>query len=208
MNQPMMTTPEYLQSEEGKAFAKKFLRDMLLPQEQPQDAPVPPDEFAVLLHEFIEHLAQDMREYRDLTPEEEMALKEELSNIYRERFQGFYPGSGKDVFIIDLTRLAAWLAAFTCEAWIIEQGRRPSSYRQQVPGDAVRPMHLHWAREAFGWWLSSLGKLPYIIKIQPMPKRRGLAGQLAGIVADDPQLVTALARLDPHIETDNGCPLC
>jgi hypothetical protein len=208
MNQPSMTSPEYLQSDEGKAFARKFLADLLLQPEAPRAGERALTEFETLLHEYIEHLAQDMREYRDLTPEEENALKAALTELYEERFNGFYPSRGIDVYLMDLTRLARWLAAFTCEAWLMATEHRQSPFKPQKPGEEVRLMHLHWAREAFGWWLSALSKLPYNIKIQRLPKR-GMAGQLAAIVADDPQLAAAVARLARGgVEVDNGCPLC
>jgi hypothetical protein len=208
MNQPSMTSPEYLQSEEGKAFARKFLTDLLLRPESPRREEGKPGDFEMLLHEYIEHLAQDMREYRDLTPEEEAALTATLTDLYEERFNGFYPSRDIDVYLIDLTRLARWLAAFTCEAWLMATEHRLSPFKPQKPGQEMRPMHLHWAREAFGWWLSALSKLPYNIKIQRLPKR-GMTGQLAAIVADDPQLSAAVARLTRSgVEVENGCPLC
>ncbi len=209
MNQPSMTSPEYLQSEEGKAFARRFLTDLLLQPEAPRAEERALTEFETLLHEYIEHLAQDMREYRDLTPEEEHELKAALTELYEERFNGFYPRhGGSEVYITDLTRLARWLAAFTCEVWLMAAEHRPSPFKPTKPAEKLRAMHLYWAREGFGWWLATLSKLPYNIKIQRLPKR-GMAGQLAAIVADDPQLSAALARLARGgVEVDNGCPLC
>lgn len=210
MNQPLMTGPEYLQSEEGKAFARKFLADLLLPSKEQSAGKTTLGEFDTLLHEYIEHLAQDMREYQELTAEEEAELKTALTEIYQERFTGFYPDRGADVYIMQLTRLARWLAAFTCEAWLIATGHRPSVYRPLPSvGTPVRAMHLYWAREAFGWWLSCLSKLPYMIKIQRIPQR-GMASQLLAIVAGDPKLSRAVERMcaGAIVEVDDGCPLC
>ena len=209
MNQPSMTSADYLQSDEGKAFARKFLADLLLqPEAPPRDERGPNEEFEMLLHEYIEHLAQDMREYRDLTEVEENEMKSALTDLYKERFKGFYPSKGSDVYLMTLTRLARWLASFTCEAWLMATGHRQSPFTPQEPGEAMRAMHLHWAREAFGWWLSALSKLPYNIKIQRLQKR-GVSGQLAAIVAEDPQLSAAVARLARGgIEVEDGCPLC
>jgi len=213
MKQPLTTDAGFLRTDEGRQFARRLLLDLSRPL-QPRDAQgaaSKDEEFDTLLHEYIEHLEQHVREYRPLHEHERAELRQALHDMYWKRFHGLYPEdpAKAQLYILQLTRLVAWLAALTCEVWLIETAERPSHYKSVQPGTGdLGSYHLEWAREAFGWWAAGHRNLPYILKIEPRPGRRTFTGELAALVQEDPELRTLLESLTRPEEIENGCPLC
>jgi hypothetical protein len=213
MKQPLTTDSEFLATDEGRAFARRMLTELSRPAQAgalPRTGN-PVEDFETLQHEYIEHLEQHMREYRPLRDHERAELRQALSDMYRKRFNGLYPDDPEQLhqYLLQLTRLVAWLAALTCEVWIIETGERPSHYRGTEPGTVdLGTYHLEWAREAFGWWAAGHRRLPYLLKIEPRRRPGTFVSELAALVQDDPELRAALESFRKPVEIEDGCPLC
>jgi hypothetical protein len=202
MKRPMRATVELLRSARGKELLRAMVQSYL---DGPPDRPEPrmdPKEkfFTTLVKIFIEHLNHWVEP--DLDETEEQAFRDALRELYHGRYEMLYPSdpAAACVFREELLDITPWLAIFTFEVWVVENSHRP--------GGPERPNveHLHWAREAFGWWRAKVHRLPYKMKLKRPPQDVSLI--LDALTGEQREELERRAGPGTPVEVEDGCPLC
>lgn len=204
MPRPNTTNVDFLRGPAGKPFIDSIVA-RIGRNAAPPTFPVGDKKaaFQHLIDDFMNQLQNepDVRQKYD-----HASLVQALDTTYRERFEDLYPKEEAAVVIFHL-RLANLIGYFleplTANIWRLDNNLLPG-----FPHPRFRPcsaLHLHWAREALGWWAAHLANLQYHLHQKAPCDKSAAVEVMAGYLTAEQ--LEVLKRTDPD-EIEDGCPIC